>query len=262
MKILNFLLPVVLAAALSLPSRGAIRTKVLEYKDGDVTLEGYLAYDEAAKEKRPAVLIVHDWMGLGSYVKKRAEAIAGLGYVAFGADIYGQGVRPSTGEEAARQAGIYRQDRALMRRRIQAALAEVRNLPFVDGTRVAAMGYCFGGGVVLELARSGADIRGAVTFHGSLDTPHPVNAGIIKAKILVLHGADDPFVGQDQVLAFEKEMKAARVDWELNLYSNAVHSFTNPDAGNDPSKGSAYNREADLRSWEAMKAFFEEIFRP
>ncbi len=241
-------------------ARGGIITKTIEYKDGSAVLEGYLAYDDSLPSPRPGVLVVHEWTGLGDYVKGRAEQLAKLGYVAFAVDIYGRGIRPQTAEEAAAQAGIYRADRPLMRRRITAGLDWLKQNKLVDPGRIAAIGYCFGGGVVLELARSGAAVAGVVSFHGNLDTPHPEDAGNIKAKVLVLHGADDPYVGPEKVTAFENEMREAGVDWQLNMYGGAVHSFTNPASGNDPSKGAAYNAVADRRSWEAMKQFFEEIF--
>jgi dienelactone hydrolase len=237
-----------------------IKTQTVEYKDGDTILEGYLAYDEAREDKLPAVLIVHEWTGIGPYVKKRAEQLASLGYVAFAIDIYGKGVRPANRDEASKQAAIYRADRVLMRRRALAGLEKVREFSFVDPGRVAAIGYCFGGGVALELARSGADVKGVVSFHGNLDTPSLQDAKNIKAKVLVLHGADDPHVPQEQIDTFMREMRDAKVDWQMVFYGNAVHSFTNPDAGSDPSRGAAYNKEADLRSWQAMKAFFKEIF--
>jgi len=260
MKIPFFILMTLLVLVMQPHVYAAVKSQVVEYRDGDTVLEGYLAYDEAIKEKVPVVLIVHEWTGLGSYMKKRAEQIAGLGYAAFAIDIYGKGIRPVNAQDAAKQAAMYRQDRQLMRRRALAGLEEAKKFSFVDAKRIAAIGYCFGGGVVLEMARSGADLKGAVSFHGNLDTPHPEDAKSIKAKILICHGADDPYTTPDQVVAFENEMRAAHVDWQLNIYGNAVHSFTNPDSGNDPAKGVAYNRQADMRSWEAMKAFFKEIF--
>ncbi len=254
------LICILTVAASTAGAQAAIKTENVEYKDGDTVLEGYLAYDSSLQGKQPAVLIVHEWTGLGDYVKRRAKQIAELGYVAFAVDIYGKGVRPSNAEEAATQAGIYRSDRKLMRRRAVAGLEQVKKYPFVDPDRIAAIGYCFGGGVALELARSGADIKGVVSFHGNLDTPNPNDAKNIKAKVLVLHGADDPHVPPEQVAAFQKEMRDAKVDWQMIFYGNAVHSFTNPGSGNDPSRGVAYNKEADMRSWQAMKDFFEEIF--
>jgi dienelactone hydrolase len=191
----------------------------------------------------------------------RVEKLAEAGYVALAIDMYGQGIRPKTPEECGKQAGIYRGDRALMRARARAGLDELLKNPLVDPSRVAAIGYCFGGGVALELARSGAPLAGVVSFHGNLDTPNPDDARQIKGKILVCHGADDPFVTAEQVTAFEKEMRDAKVDWQLIKYGNAVHSFTRPDSGDDPSKGAAYNAAADRRSWAAMLAFFGEIFQ-
>lgn len=240
-------------------AHAAIHTETVEYKDGDTILEGYLAYDDAIETKRPGVLIVHEWMGLGPYAQRRAREIAGLGYVAFAADIYGKGVRPQNHEEAGEQAGIYKKDRASMRQRVNAGLQILEDHPLVDPSRMAAMGYCFGGTAVLELARSGADVRGVVSFHGGLDTPHPEDAKNIKAKVLVLHGADDPFSPASEVAQLENEMKNAGVDYQVVLYEGAVHSFTNPETGNDPSKGAAYNESADKRSWEAMKQFFQKV---
>jgi dienelactone hydrolase len=260
MKGLLFMFAVSLPFVTHQCAYAALKTQTVEYKQADTVLEGYLAYDDTLKEKAPAVIIVHEWTGLGPYVKQRAEQLAGLGYVAFAIDIYGKGIRPTNAEDAAKQASIYRQDRKLMRSRALAGLEEVKRLPFVDAQRIAAMGYCFGGGVVLEMARSGADLKGVVSFHGNLDTPHPEDAKNIKAKVLVLHGADDHYVTAEQVLVFENEMRNAKVDWELDMYGNAVHSFTNPASGNDPSKGVAYNKEADVRSWKRMRSFFKEIF--
>ena len=180
--------------------------------------------------------------------------------MAFGADIYGKGIRPATPEAAGREAGKYRSDRKLLRARAQAGLAELRRQPLVDPGRLAAIGYCFGGTTVLELARSGADLLGVVSFHGGLDTPTPEDAKNIRAKVLALHGADDPHVPPQQVAAFQDEMRKGGVDWQMVIYGGAVHSFTNPDSGNDPSKGVAYNEKADRRSWEAMRVFFAEIF--
>ncbi len=260
MKALPFILLVGLAAMGHNYTRAAIKTQTVEYKDGETILEGYLAYDDAIKGKMPAVLIVHEWTGIGPYVKKRAEQLAGLGYTAFAIDIYGKGIRPANTDEAAKQMAIYRGDRPLMRRRAFAGLEQVKKYPFVDTSKIAAMGYCFGGGVVLEMARAGDDLKGVISFHGNLDTPNAADNNNIKAKILVCHGADDPYVSQEQVTAFWNQMRATKVDWQLIIYANAVHGFTNPENGNDNSKGVAYNKEADMRSWQAMKDFFNEIF--
>jgi len=251
---------VALFAGLNTASAG-IRTQDVEYTQGGIVLEGYLAYDDGIKGKRPGVLVVHEWTGLGPYAKMRCDQLAKLGYIAFAADIYGKGVRPKTHEEAGKVAGMYVKDRALMRARVKAGLAELLKNDLVDQARVAAIGYCFGGAAVLELARSGADIAGVVTFHGMLANPDPSNARNIKARVLVQHGADDPFIDQKQVDAFIDEMRKTKADWRMDIYGGAVHSFTVPDAGNDPSKGMAYNESADRRSWQAMRDFFGEIFK-
>ena len=260
---MKFLLSVLLIPGMVLLSSGhvlaAIRTQTIEYKQGNTLLEGYLAYDDAIKIKRPGVLVVHEWNGLQSYVKKRTQQLAKLGYVAFAVDIYGKGIRPKNPEESAKQANIYRQDRKLLRERTKAGLQVLQKYPLTDSQRIAAIGYCFGGSTVLELARSGVNIAGVVSFHGNLDTPDINDAKNIKAKVLVLHGADDPFVPEQQVQAFEKEMRLGNVNWQLISYGGALHSFTNPEAQNNP-KGAIYNVIADQRSWQAMKQFFAEIF--
>ncbi len=238
-----------------------LHTETLDYKQGDATLEGYLAFDQARKGKLPGVLVVHDWMGQGKFSKAKADALAEMGYVALSVDIYGKGVRPTGPKEAGEQATKYKNDRTLLRARINAALDELRKQPNVDPKRIAAIGYCFGGTTVLELARSGADVAGVVSFHGGLDTPTPADAKNIKCKVLVLHGADDPHVPLKDVTAFEDEMRKGNVDWQLIKYADSVHAFTNLEAGSDKSKGVAYNAKADHRSWEAMKQFFAEIFR-
>lgn len=229
------------------------------YKDGETTLEGYLAYDDAQSGPRPGVLVAHEWTGLGDYVKHRADMLAELGYIAFAADIYGQGVRPTTPEQSGAEAGKYRSDRALLRSRMNAALTQLRATPGVDPARIAAIGYCFGGMAALELARSGADIAGVVSFHGSLDTPTPEDAKQIRAKVLVLHGASDPHVPMSAVEALAKELADAGVDWQLKMYGGAMHAFTNP-AVNRPESGAAYSDPADRRSWADMQAFFAELF--
>ena len=242
-------------------AQARVVTKTVEYRQGDTVLEGYLAYDDSVKGKRPGVLVIHEWTGLGPYEKKRAEQLAALGYVAFAADIYGKGIRPATPELAGREASKYRgADRTLLRARAAAGLAELKSFPQVDPDRLAVIGYCFGGTAALELARSGADLRGTVSFHGGLDTPVPADASKIKGMVLALHGADDPHVPPAQVAAFQQEMRTAKVDWQMIYYGGAVHSFTNPKSGNDPSKGVAYNEKADRRSWEAMKQFFNDCF--
>jgi dienelactone hydrolase len=254
------LLAVLAALAFTLPAAAKVKTEIVEYKQGDVVLQGYLAYDESLTGKRPGILVVHDWLGLSEDTKMRAEMLAGLGYVAFAADIYGKGVRPKNAQEAQAEVGKYYQDRTLWRARARAGLDLLASRPEVDPSRLGVMGYCFGGGTSLELARSGAPVKGVVSFHGSLSTPTPEDARNIKGKVLVLHGADDPYVKQADVTAFMDEMRKGGVNWELVQYSGAVHAFTIKREGTDNSKGAAYNAQADRRSWEAMKDFWNEVF--
>lgn len=238
-----------------------VKTQAVTYSQGETTLEGFLAWDDAITAKRPGILVIHQWMGLTDNERMRAEMLAKLGYVALAVDVYGKGVRPASAQEAGALAGKYKGDRGLLRARVVAGLEELRRNPLVDPRRIAAIGYCFGGTAAIELARSGADVAGVVSFHGGLDSPTPADGARIKAKVLALHGADDPFVPADQVAAFEKEMRDGGVDWQLVAYGGAVHAFTQKEAGNDNSKGAAYNERADHRSWEAMRAFFSELFR-
>jgi len=261
MKMIAAVLAMAFAFAGISPARAEVKSEVVEYRHGDVVLEGYLAYDAALKGKRPGVLVVHEWYGPNPYVRKRAEQLARLGYVAFALDMYGKGVLAKDAKEAAALAGIYKGDRTLMRTRAAAGLDVLRSRPETDPGRLAAIGYCFGGTTVLELARSGADLASVVSFHGGLDTPTPEDARNIKGKVLALHGGDDPFVPVKQVQAFQEEMRKGGVDWQFVSYGGAVHSFTNPGSGNDNLKGAAYNERADRRSWEAMKAFFAETLK-
>ena len=229
-----------------------IITKTVEYTHEGVTLEGYLAYDDTTSLKKPGILVVHQWKGLTEYERMRARMLAGMGYVAFAADIYGKGVRPRDNKEAASLATVYRKDRKLMRARARAALDELLKLPQADPRRTAAIGYCFGGTVALELARDGADMDGFVTFHGGLDTPTPGDAKNIKGKVLALHGAADESVTPEHVAAFQKEMSDAGVDWYMSIYAYAPHAFTQ--------EGPRYNGPADRRSWQEMQLFFDELF--
>ena len=259
MKTTLLLLAGVLVGAAS--ALAEISFKPIEYQLGDTTLEGLHVADSAVAGKRPAVLIVHQWKGLGAYEKKRAEMLAQLGYNVFAVDIYGKGVRPATPKDAGALAGKYKTDRALLRSRALAGLAVLKNRPLTDPKRVAAIGYCFGGTTVIELARAGAEVAGVVSFHGGLDSPTPDDGKKIQCRVLALHGGDDPFVAAKDLAAFAEEMRQAKVDWQLFSYGGAVHSFTDWNAGNDNSKGAAYNEKADKRSWEATKVFFAEIFR-
>jgi dienelactone hydrolase len=245
---------------MALRAGAEIKFTTVEYKQGQTTLEGISVFDDAVSGRRPAVLVAHQWKGLSDYEKRRGEMLAKLGYNVFLVDIYGKGVRPQTMQDAAAQAGKFRGNRPLLKARIEAGLEVLRKHQLTDPNKIAAIGYCFGGTTVLELARSGADIAGVVSFHGGLGTPNPEEAKNIKCKVLALHGADDPNVPRKEVEAFEDEMRRGGVDWQLVAYGGAVHSFTDWGAGNDNSKGAAYNEKADKRSWAAMRQFFAEIF--
>jgi len=234
-------------------------TQTVDYKDGDTVLEGYLAYDDSITGKRPGILVVHEWNGLGHYIQGRAEQLAGLGYVAFAPDIYGKGVRPDSFDACKAESSKYYADRKLLRRRVNLGLDQLKNNPMVDTAKVAAIGYCFGGATVLELGRSGADVAGIVTFHGGLDNPTPADAKNIKAKVLVCQGGADSFTLK-ALPAFKKEMDDAKVDYKVIEYKGAVHGFTNPDnKGTVP--GLKYDAKADKASWKAMKEFLSKIFK-
>jgi dienelactone hydrolase len=237
-----------------------MKTEACEYKDGDVTLRGYLAYDDAKAGKRPGIIVMPEAFGLGAQAKRRAEMLAGLGYVALAGDPYGDGVEFTDLQEAIKRAGAIFAEPAKARQRVRVALDKLASLAQVDTTRMASMGYCMGGSLSLELARSGAPLRGVVSFHGGLQTQRPAESGAVKAKVLVCTGADDPFVPHAQVGAFAEEMTKAGVDWQVISYGNTVHSFTNPDADKVGAPGIKYNKLADERSWQAMKSFFAEVF--
>jgi len=233
-------------------AQAAVKVDTVEYKQGDTVLEGWLAYDDAKQGKRPGIVVFPAFYGPSPHEKDVAEKLAKMGYVAFVADVYGKGVRPKTGQDAGAEASKYIKNRPLLLQRAQAAFDQLRNNPRVNTAKLAAIGYCFGGAGALDLARSGAPLVDTVTFHGSLPTPTPENAKNIKGHVLALHGADDPIVNQQAVANFEKEMTDAHVDWQVVLYANTVHAFTDPATGTDNSKGAAYNALSDKRSWQAM----------
>ncbi|WP_413569649.1 dienelactone hydrolase family protein [Bdellovibrio sp. HCB117] len=241
-------------------SFAAIKTETVEYKDGKTALEGHVAYNDDVKTARPAVLIVHQWMGLTDYEKMRAQQLAEKGYVAFAIDIYGKDIRPTNPEEAGKTAGQYRGgDMKMYRQRIKAALDHITKDKKVDAKNIVIIGYCFGGTGALEAARAGFPVKGAVSFHGGLKTAKPQDTKSIKPKLLVLHGAIDPNVPRAEVEAFMDEMNKAKADYQFIAYSGAVHAFTQKDAGNDISKGVAYNEAADRRSWQAFMDFMNEV---
>ncbi len=259
-KFLNFF---VMAMSLAASSTGfaKIVSEKIEYKQGDTTLEGFVYFDSAkAGKKSPGVVIVHNWMGVGDYVKMRAQQMAGLGYVAFVADLYGKGVHPKDANEAGALAGKLKEgDRKTMRARAEAAFNELKKYKNVNPDKISAMGYCFGGTTVLEMARMGLPLKGALSFHGGLNTANTAEAKNIKTPILAMHGAIDPYVKADEVATFQKEMNDANVDYQFISYSGAVHSFTEKEAGNDITKGAAYNEKADKRSFADMKVFLDEV---
>ncbi|WP_413287700.1 dienelactone hydrolase family protein [Bdellovibrio sp. HCB337] len=239
----------------------AIQTEVVNYKDGNTDLEGYIAYDDKFTGPRPVVYIVHQWTGVSDYEQMRARMIAELGYVGFAIDVYGKGIRPTDPAERTRLSDFYKAgNRALFRQREMAALEYAKTDSRMDASKAVAIGYCFGGTGALELARAGAAILGAVSFHGALTNPNPQDVANMKMPTMVHHGAIDPFVPPTEVMAFINEMNTAKVDYAFTSYANAVHSFTDKNAGNDPSKGAAYDEKADKRSWSSLVAFLKEVF--
>ncbi|HLW71217.1 MAG TPA: dienelactone hydrolase family protein [Candidatus Binataceae bacterium] len=232
----------------------------IRYQDGDVNCHGLYAYDEHSSARRPGVLIMPDAFGLGPFVKERAERLAKLGYVGFGADPYGDRLVAKDLPEGIKYAMALLGDPAKVRRRVRAALDKLAALPQVDPKRLAVMGYCMGGTCSLEIARDGAALSGVVSFHGGLGTAMPAAAGAVKAKVLVCNGAEDPFVPPEQLAGFTAEMTKAGVDWQVINYGGTVHSFTNPEADLIGAPGIKYNEQTDRRSWQAMSGFFKEIF--
>ncbi len=237
----------------------SIVTTTVNYLDGDTLLEGFIAYDDAIAGRRPAVLVNHAWGGRDRFVEEKAKKLAELGYVGFALDMYGKGVLGSGPEENAKLMQPFIDDREMLQNRIRAAVANVRLLPWVEDRQIAAIGFCFGGLCVLDLARTGIDIKGVVSFHGLLGAPGNTAGNKIKAKVLVLHGHDDPLAPIEQVVALQKELTEAGADWQLHSYGNTMHAFTNPLA-NDPDFGTVYQADADRRSWISMKSFLAEIF--
>lgn len=218
-----------------------IKTERVQYKQGDTVLEGFAAWDSNAKGKRPLVMIVHDWNGLDGYEEGRAKQLAALGYVAFAADIYGKGVRPTTPADCAKEATKYRSNLPLFRERLLAGFSAMDKLPHADKTLKAAMGYCFGGGGVMELARTGANAKAILSFHGAVAPSNPTDGKNIKGHVYAFAATGDPAVGPDQIEAFKNEMKSHHITYKLRMFDLNVHAFTVP--------GPMYNKEADLSSW-------------
>ena len=243
--------------------QAAVKGEEVQYKAGKTVLKGYLAYDDAMKVKRPGVLVVHEWWGHNEYARERARMLAALGYTALALDMYGDGHQAHHPDEAGKFSGEVRKNLALAKQRFDAAQNVLKKHPTVDGKNIAAIGYCFGGAIVLEMARQGEPLKGVVSFHGSLNTEQPAKAGKLKARMLVLTGEADPFVPAEQVAAFKKEMDAAKANYKVIAYPGAKHAFTSKGADELGQKFNlplAYNADADQKSWAEMQAFFKEIF--
>lgn len=236
-----------------------LQTSKIEYVHNNTLLEGYCALDDSKHGKKPAVLVVHDWTGRNDFACQKAEQLAELGYVGFAVDMFGIGKLGKTKEEKQALIEPFVKDRKLLRDRIHAAFDTVRKMDAVNVARIGVIGFCFGGMVALDLARSGAELRGAVSIHGLLGKPENLPDKKIHAKVLALHGYLDPMVSHEQLTAFEKEMADNSVDWQVHIYGNAMHAFTNPNA-HDPDFGTVYNKLADRRSWAITKDFLAEIF--
>ena len=237
--------------------------KTVDYSAQGVVMKGYLTYDESVTGKRPGVLVVPEWWGLNEYAKMRARMLAELGYVALGVDMYGDGNVATTPDDARRFSSEVMKNFEVAKARFMAAMDFLKQQPAVDPNRIAAIGYCFGGGVVLNMARQGTDLRGVASFHGGLTAVKPAQPGSVKAKILVLHGRADKFITPEQIEAFKQEMKSAGVDFRFISYPGATHSFTNPEAtelGKKFNMPIAYNAEADRKSWGVLKEFLKNIF--
>lgn len=254
----------VFAFAGSASAKPKIEGKTVEYSAGGVVMKGYLAYDKNIKGRRPGVLVVHEWWGLNEYARKRVRMLAETGYTALAVDMYGEGKQAMHPGDAGKFSSELMKNFGTAKARFMAALEFLKKQPVVDPERVAAIGYCFGGGVVLNMARQGVDLKGVASFHGSLAAVKPAERGAVKAKILVLHGADDKFTTPGEIEAFKQEMKAAGADFRFIAYPGAVHSFTNPEADAYARKFNlplAYNAAADKKSWEELKKFLDMIFK-
>ena len=241
-----------------------IQGNAVDYSSQGVVMKGYLVYDENIKGRRPGVLVVHEWWGHNEYARKRARMLAELGYTALAVDMYGDGKQAMHPDEAGKFSSALMKDFDTAKARFLAALDFLKEQPTVDPNRIAAIGYCFGGGIVLNMARQGVDIRGVASFHGSLTAIKPAQPGAVKAKILVLHGADDKFITPEQIAVFKQEMKTAGAEYQFIAYPGVIHSFTNPDADTYAKKFNlpiAYNADADRKSWEELKKFFNTIFK-
>jgi dienelactone hydrolase len=236
-----------------------IRTRLVDYVDGDVELQGYAAWDDAIEGTRPGVMVSHAWAGRSDFENGKAEELAKLGYVGFALDNFGKGILGTSTEENSALIQPFLEDREMLQGRMQIGLDVLKNLEEVDGSRVAAIGFCFGGLCVLDLARIGAELDGVVSFHGLFGPPGNTAGNRIKTKVLVLHGWEDPMATPDQVVSLAAELTGMGADWQIHGYGNTMHAFTNPNA-NDPDFGTVYHPDADRRSWNALQNFLSEIF--
>ncbi len=258
----------IFAALVVVFSAGQVSAKVIgktvEYSSQGVTMKGYLAYDDAVKGERPGVLVVHEWWGLNDYARRRADMLAQLGYAALALDMYGEGKTATHPDDAGKFASEVMKNFTVARTRFQAAEDYLKKQPETDPARIAAIGYCFGGGVVLNMAAQGAALKGVASFHGSLSLIQPPKPGEVKAKIIVFHGGSDKFASPEQIEKFKGELKAAGADFKFIVYPDAVHSFTNPDATEIGKKFNlplAYNEKADKESWAELQTFLKDVFQ-
>jgi len=236
----------------------AVVTKAIDYEYDGTKLKGFLAYDDSTKEKRPGVLVVHEWWGLNDYARERCKKLAELGYVAFAVDMYGDGKMATHPDDAGKMATAVRSNIKTWRGRAEAGLKQLTSQPNVDASKIAAIGYCFGGSTCLELAYSGADIKAVATFHAALPTPTPEDAKAIKPKLLICNGADDTFISEKSIRDFKEGLDKAGVKYTFENFPGAVHSFTVPGADKENLKGMKYDKEADEKSWKMMQELFKE----
>lgn len=259
-RLIRSLLPALMVLATAVPANAKLQTSTVRYNDGDVQLQGYFYWDDAFSGKRPGVMVVHEWWGLTDYVRKRAQMLAKLGYVAFAADMYGKDKITEHASQASEWSKQITSNIDLWQKRALLGLDVMRTHELVDGTRTAAIGYCFGGATVMEMAYAGAALAGVVSFHGSLPVATPDQARNVRARVLIEHGSADSFIPPERIVKFQAALNAAGADWEMVTYGGARHGFTNPGADVYGIDNVRYNKVADERSWEDMQRFFKEIF--
>jgi len=260
----KWIITVALSFGILSVSQAGIKEGPVEYRAGGTVLKGYLVYNDAVKQPRPGILVVHEWWGHNEHTRNSARKLAEAGYVALAVDMYGDGKQADHPNEAGKFSGEIRKNLSLMKSRFEAGMQFLKKQSTVDSKKLVAIGYCFGGSVVLEMARSGEDLRGVASFHGGLNTEHPARPGKTRAKVLVMNGAADPFVPAGQIDAFKKEMDNAKVDYKFVNYPGAKHAFTNPGAdalGTKFNLPLAYNAVADRESWNELQSFLKRVFK-